>query len=218
MLSSHFLALKIVIMDIMSKLVAEAEEIPSEEAKIENIVETAVAATAPANGGILLIAACHDWENATSKQAMGLSGPHVIDLGCLVSKCFSSSSSCFSFFVLANGDLYALGNNTHGQLGVGDCITRNFPVKVNTSNLTAPVLKIATGKHHTLCLLSNGDLYGCGSNLFGQLGLGVGTRATQNFLTFTKIDLSNVVDIACGWDHSLVCNTEGHLYTFGKYK
>lgn len=173
-------------------------------------------ASAPVNSGLLLIAGCHEWDNSTSKTAQGLDGPHLLDLGGMVSRCFSSSSSCFSFFLLADGGLFAIGSNGHGQLGVGDHTTRNTACQVPTDKLPAPVAKIATGKHHSLMLLENGDVYAAGSNSFGQCGLGSGTRAAQDSLSFTKIsELTAIVDVACGWDHSLVCDTEGRLFTFG---
>ena len=208
-------------MDLMQKLAEEAEVVQGDDqAAAVEVKDTAGEATteacALANSGLLLIAGCHDWDNSTSKTAQGLDGPHLLDLGGMVSRCFSSSSSCFSFFLLADGRLFAIGSNSHGQLGVGDHTTRNTACRVPTDKLPAPVVKIATGKHHSLMLLENGDVYAAGSNSYGQCGLGSGTRAAQDSLSFTKIaELSAIVDVACGWDHSLVCDREGRLFTFG---
>jgi alpha-tubulin suppressor-like RCC1 family protein len=210
-------------MDLMQKLAEEAAGItapapapaPAEEEQKAAEKETVVA---PANAGILLMAGCNDWDNAASKTAEGLDGPHMLDLGGLVSRCFSNSSSCFSFFLLTDGRLFAIGNNSHGQLGVGSNLgTHNTPCQVPTDKFTSPIAKITTGKHHTLLLLQNGDLFAAGSNTFGQCGLGAGARAAQDATEFSRLPVGGVTDIACGWDHSLLCNAEGQLYTFGKH-
>ena len=67
--------------------------------------------------GILLITACNDFDNATSKTPLGLEEPHVIQLPHAIRQCFSSSSSLHSFLLTAEGRLYVFGRNDHGQLG-----------------------------------------------------------------------------------------------------
>lgn len=205
-------------MDLMQKLAEEAGVMDDCAGPSDADVEASAKeeAVSLANAGVLLIAGCHEWDNSTSKTAQGLEGPHRLELGGLVSKCFSSSSSCFSFFLLADGRLLAIGTNGRGQLGVNDIATHHTPVQVPTDKFPSPIVKIATGKNHSLLLLANGDLYAAGSNMYGQCGLGPGTKAAQDLLSFTKIPLlSEVVDIACGWDHSIVCDTHGRVFTFG---
>jgi len=59
------------------------------------------------------------------------------------------------------GEIFAMGKNGNGQLGLGDKLNRNHPVLVPWSGGT-PV-KIATGKSHSLLLDSNGDVFAAGS-------------------------------------------------------
>jgi alpha-tubulin suppressor-like RCC1 family protein len=165
-------------------------------------------------GGELLIAGCTDWDNSSSKGVQGLPGPHIIRLGSPVIKAFSSSSSCFAFFLLQDGRLFAMGSNSSGQLGLGDTVCHNGPSEVKTV-FPAAVTKVATGKSHSLILLSNGEVFACGANNFGQCGLGGSAKAVQGCSTFTKVTIDPTEDIACGWDHSLLCTRNGHLYTFG---
>jgi alpha-tubulin suppressor-like RCC1 family protein len=132
----------------------------------------------------------------------------------LVNKSFSSSSSPFAFVLLQDGSLYAIGCNDHGQLGLGDAITRKRPTLLRTI-FPSPVVKVATGRFHALALLANGDVYASGSNISGQCGLGANSKA-RDYVEFTKVDdLRSIVDIACGWEHSLACDQEGRLFTFG---
>ena len=78
------------------------------------------------------------------------------------------------------------------------------------------IQKIATGRSHTLILLESGDVYGCGSNTSGQLGLGDHKNAVKDHLRFVKIiSLTGIRDISCGYDHTIVCDRNGRLLTFG---
>jgi alpha-tubulin suppressor-like RCC1 family protein len=82
--------------------------------------------------------------------------------------------------------------------------------------LPSKVVKVATGKCHTLLVLENGELYGCGANNYGQLGLGEGTKASQDSLVFKKIPtVTSVRDAACGADYSLFCTQDGQLFSCG---
>ena len=165
--------------------------------------------------GTLVITACIDWENATSKKAYGLDVPHTIDLGHPVSKVFSSSTSFHLFILLADRkSIYGVGRNDHGQLGVGTKVTHHWPTPIRDLS-NSIISSIATGKSHSLILYENHDLYVCGANNFGQLGLGEGTRASADVLFPQCLNLSNISAVACGADYSLVCTTEGNLYSFG---
>ena len=154
-------------------------------------------------------------DNATSKNAIGLDSPHVVDIGSPVVRTFSSSSSLHMFVLSHDGKLFGMGKNDHGQLGLGDIITKHSPSEIKMPWGKTKLLKISTGRSHTLFLLSNGDLYGCGSNSCGQLGLGSGIRAQQDSLNIVKLSLSGVRDIACGQDHSIACDAAGRVWAFG---
>lgn len=47
--------------------------------------------------------------------------------------------------------------------------------------------QIATGRYHSLALLSNGDVYACGGGDCGQLGLGDSKAGTADHPRFTRI-------------------------------
>jgi alpha-tubulin suppressor-like RCC1 family protein len=79
------------------------------------------------------------------------------------------------------------------------------------------VVKVATGKSHSLFLLDSGEVYACGAATCGQLGLGAGKRSQEDALLPVAVTaLSDVRDIACGAEFSLVCTREsGQVLTFG---
>ena len=102
---------------------------------------------------------------------------------------------------LAIGDdnAFSWGYNGNGELGDGTAAARYLPVHpVFAKKTPALVTAIAAGDMHTL-LLADVDVYACGNNSNGQLGLNGGTR-----LNPTKVSAeNNVVAIGAGYYHSL---------------
>jgi hypothetical protein len=190
-------------MEALKKLIEENS--PSAETS-EPLNSTPI----PVEGGQLMILGSVDWENVTSKSCQGLETPHLVCLDAPVLKTFSSSSSRHFFILLLDGRLFGMGLNDRGQLGTGNILTYNSPVLIHLP-WSSPLQKISTGRSHSLFLLENGDLYGCGSNSCGQLGMGT---LDQQLLPHL-ISIENIRDIACGHDHSLACTRDGQLYAFG---
>ncbi len=81
-----------------------------------------------------------------------------------------AGGSYHSLVLLANGEVYAFGQNVVGQLGLGDTIERWTPTKITT--LPGPAAAVAAGYIHSLVLLHDGEAYAFGQNSRGQLGLG----------------------------------------------
>ena len=71
---------------------------------------------------------------------------------------------------------------------------------------------MAVGGVHTLLLLDDGTVYGCGNNAEGQLGLGSGT--TQVLVPTKIVALNLVTSISAGRSHSLFQSDNG-LYVTG---
>ena len=65
--------------------------------------------------------------------------------------------------------LWTWGDNSYGQLGLGDTNSRSTPTQVGTDTDWISVLATA---RNTYALKANGSLYVWGDNSYGQLGLG----------------------------------------------
>jgi alpha-tubulin suppressor-like RCC1 family protein len=119
----------------------------------------------------------------------------------------------FSLFLKSDGSLWAMGDNTFGELGdgtpldSGSIIQTNLPEEIVASNVTA----IAAGVIHSLFLKSDGSLWGMGYNRNGQLGDGTYATAIRPEL----IVASNVTAIAAGGYHSLFLKSDGSLWAMG---
>ena len=61
------------------------------------------------------------------------------------------------------------GSNEAGQLGIASRSISQMPKPIE--NFDKETIQVQCGKHHTLLLTSSGLVYGCGSNVEGQLGV-----------------------------------------------
>ncbi|MDR1912197.1 MAG: hypothetical protein LBQ52_07635 [Helicobacteraceae bacterium] len=138
------------------------------------------------------------------------------------------------------GVLYATGDNSNGQLGVGHASTRYYPTLVSSllgvaSDLVTTIsgtnAYVAAGDSHTLVVSATGDLYSAGDNHFGQLGLGNSweyneynfTKATTFDATTDSTGVFNPViynppvfkKAAAGLNHSVAIDSQGGLWVAG---
>jgi alpha-tubulin suppressor-like RCC1 family protein len=74
-----------------------------------------------------------------------------------------------SLFLSDSGNIYALGNNIHGQLGFSSYLYKSAekPTLLMLDGLK--VKQIASGFHHNLVLSEEGKIYGFGSDAVGQI-------------------------------------------------
>ena len=85
-------------------------------------------------------------------------------------KAISSKANATHFlFLKSNGTVWALGENSLGQLGLGNSSYKNSPTQISS---LSGIAEIAAGPNHSLFLKSDGTLLACGSNINGQLGKG----------------------------------------------
>ncbi|KAK4298747.1 hypothetical protein Pmani_028926 [Petrolisthes manimaculis] len=76
-----------------------------------------------------------------------------------------------SVVMCASGETYTWGSNSHGQLGVGDLLSRGSPTTTRLPP-SVRVVQVAAGSNHTVFLTANGQIYTCGDYQKGQLGRG----------------------------------------------
>jgi alpha-tubulin suppressor-like RCC1 family protein len=114
--------------------------------------------------------------------------------------------------VTEEGTVYTWGFNHSGQLGLGDHgadTHRLVPAEVLGVD---GVIAVAAGGDHSLVLSWDGKVMACGSNMFGQLGVG-DTEARDVFTVVAG--LRSAVDIDAGEKHSIAVTAEGRLFTWG---
>ena len=79
------------------------------------------------------------------------------------------------------------------------------------------IIKIAAGSNHYLFLDSKGNVWSMGGNGYGQLGHGnkFDSHITPDRIAWFLKNGIKIVDIACGFDHSLAVDNDGKVYGWG---
>ena len=115
--------------------------------------------------------------------------------------------------IILNGILYACGYNGFGQLGTGNKLDSNVFVQMINATGKTPQ-NVITGSYHTIVQMTDGTLWGCGYNNFGQLGNNTNIDST------TLVQMINGTGktpdtVSCGADYTIVKMTDGTLYSCG---
>jgi alpha-tubulin suppressor-like RCC1 family protein len=119
-----------------------------------------------------------------------------------------------SLYVTNDGKLWAMGNNSAGQLGDGSTTDRLTPVQV-TAHGAAPVIAVAASEYHSLYATGNGKLWAMGANFRGQLGDG-STTDRHTPVQVTAHGAARVIAVAAGNWHSLYVTADGKLWAMGR--
>ncbi|KAL0235126.1 hypothetical protein GEMRC1_001708 [Eukaryota sp. GEM-RC1] len=103
-----------------------------------------------------------------------------------------ASGSGHVIFVDSQGNLFAMGSNSDGQLGLGDVKDRDVPVKVSLND----VKYVAAGDSFSLAVTSDGEVFGCGINSRGQLGDGTfGNSVEFKPISFNLLNNSPPIEL-----------------------
>jgi len=116
-----------------------------------------------------------------------------------------------SVVLMKNGQILACGSNASGQLALGD--TKDRKAWTPIGGLNDAISQIAAGEYHTMVLTKRGQLFACGSNGYGQLGLG--DRRRRDTLTPIEGLQEPVRWVMGGLYHTGVCTQEGRLLVCG---
>ena len=126
-----------------------------------------------------------------------------------------SCGSNHTIVLMSNGTIYGCGSNTSGQLGNGTNSDSNTLVSMSKPAGLTPV-SVSCGEAHTIVLMSNGTIYGCGWNGYGQLGNGtIRYNATTTLVSMSNTTGKIPVAVACGYNYSIVLMADGTVWGCG---
>ncbi|WP_445341567.1 RCC1 domain-containing protein [Bifidobacterium sp. ESL0820] len=132
-----------------------------------------------------------------------------------------SAGGAHSLALGSDGNAYAWGSNSQGQLGDGTTTDRYTPVRVKTP-AGAPgdftYLQVSAGYWHSLAVSSDGYTYAWGSNYAGQLGDGTTTDRYTPVRVKTPAGTPGdftYLQVSAGRDHSLAVGSDGYTYAWG---
>jgi alpha-tubulin suppressor-like RCC1 family protein len=151
--------------------------------------------------------------------------PHIVTGGgghtIIVLRCKNRSGQEDEVYDIA----LACGWNQYGQLGIGHrevlkspCLQRMMWEHISLEHIH--VASVSCGWNHTLFALTDGRVFVCGSNDYGQLGLSMNYRHVDTLteLTFFQLHQLKIVKVAAGLRHSLALTADGDLYAWGEGK
>ncbi len=127
--------------------------------------------------------------------------------------------SCGTDHVLAlkeDGTVWAWGYNNYGQLGDNTQIKRYTPVQVMAENgdgYLQDIIYIQAGANYSVAINKKGEVWTWGQNDVGQLG--DGSKVAKYTPVRVKANLSGVVSVACGAQHTVALKADGTVYAWG---
>ena len=121
----------------------------------------------------------------------------------------------------SDGNIYAWGANTNGQLGNNSTTDSSVPVQVNTpAGVPAgfTFTAVAAGASTGYGLGSDGNIYAWGWNLFGQLGNDSTTQSLVPVPVNTPTGVSagfTFTAVAAGYYNGYGLGSDGNIYAWG---
>lgn len=107
-----------------------------------------------------------------------------------------------------NGNLWAWGNNSSGQLGLNDTSARTTPTSVSTEAFVDVSIF-----DHMLAVRADGTLWASGNNTYGRLGVGDTTQRQ----VLTQVGTSSMwKQASTGHESSAAVRHDGTLWTWGR--
>ncbi|KAL9652793.1 hypothetical protein ABK040_010825 [Willaertia magna] len=129
-----------------------------------------------------------------------------------------SGGAHFLVYLTENNNIYVCGQNTNGQLGLGDYFSRKVLCKLDFKE---KVEKICCGDYQMMIITKDGNIYGCGDNILGQLGLGHGNKVCvptllNNFTNYLKQN-NEIIDNIIGSGYFTIFKTKSNkIYACGQ--
>lgn len=116
-----------------------------------------------------------------------------------------------SFAIDVNGQIWAWGANSWGQLGIGT--TTTLEVKPKKVSSAQKFYSVSGGNEHTIALANDGSVWAWGTNVYWQLGITDGTGYSS--VPKKVPGVGGVVQIAAGGDFSLALTDQGKVWAWG---
>ncbi|KAJ5077530.1 claret isoform a [Anaeramoeba ignava] len=128
------------------------------------------------------------------------------------------------YLLTSNQNAYGIGSNEFSQLGFDSKTLKKTEKPILMMKNVSKIFS-GTDSRHVFLLNSNQELFGCGFNEWGQLGLGESRKETkiQKLIKIQNIPKGKIIDIQCGFEHSIMLieneneNPKRKLYSCGRY-
>lgn len=114
-----------------------------------------------------------------------------------------------------NINIFSCGYNGDGEFGNGTTNNSNTFTQMTLPPGRTPK-SFACGERHTIVLMDNNTIWGCGKNEDGQLGIGDDYNDKKSLTEMTSLPVGKTPkSITCGLGHTIVLMTDGSVYGCG---
>jgi len=121
-----------------------------------------------------------------------------------------------ALLVTRDDEVYALGSNGAGCLGLGDMHSTLQPKQVEPLCYKGVVGFAYGSGPHVLAYTETGELYSWGHNGYCQLGNGSTNQGLVPALIQNSLLGRKVVQVACGSHHSVCLTADGDIFSWGQ--
>ncbi|XP_034282768.1 RCC1 and BTB domain-containing protein 2 isoform X6 [Pantherophis guttatus] len=129
--------------------------------------------------------------------------------------CVFGSAGNEVLYATENDEVFALGTNCSGSLGIGDVQSSIEPRRINIlCGKKLASLSYGSGPHVVLAT-TEGEVYAWGHNAYSQLGNGTTSHSYIPCQISTNLVNKKVIEVACGSHHSMVLTADGEVYSWG---
>ena len=118
----------------------------------------------------------------------------------------------FMYALCDDNSVWSKGKNSFGQLGLGDKILRSSFCKIATKK-SFKIISISCGSTHVLFLSQDNNVYSCGNNTKGQLGLKSRELEKTKLTLISKLAL--IYKISSQNCKSFCIDCDGNVFAFG---
>ncbi|XP_055876418.1 probable E3 ubiquitin-protein ligase HERC4 isoform X4 [Biomphalaria glabrata] len=127
-----------------------------------------------------------------------------------------SSGKAHTLVCLKDGKVLSCGSNDFRQCGLDSLSTLNKLGEVGEGLQPHHVIQVAAGASHSVVLTQAHEVLTWGKNTEGQLGRGDVEESSRGTPKLVKsLAMSCVVQVACGYNHTIVLTNEGCVGTWG---
>lgn len=113
-----------------------------------------------------------------------------------------------------DGSVVTWGDNTYGQLGVGNTTKQTGYVEIFKNGIKS----IARGENHSAAVTEDGKVLTWGLNNYGQLGNGTNSNQSSPvyMIDDTGAPITNVLKVRCGNHFTVVLKKDGSVWACGR--
>jgi alpha-tubulin suppressor-like RCC1 family protein len=119
-----------------------------------------------------------------------------------------------SYAIGSDGNLYAWGDNSSGELGNGGMTQSDSPVVVSLPAGVTPIA-VTAAQGAAYAIGSDGQLYAWGTNFYGNLGDGTTITNSDTPVVVSLPSGVTPLAIAGGYESAYAIGSDGNLYAWG---